>query len=215
MNKKEICLNSYKYFSKKEGNQHIAGLFGLEKILDIIELNKTKRILEVGLGIGSIAYNILSYAEHNNLNIVYDGTELNAFCLKAIKENLGENYNKITVYSDLKELQVTEKYDIVIIGGSDESLIKLKDIISEHGVIFIEGARSLQTKAMNDLFPKHKYTNCISDFKNPDYGPFAFNKWSGGGQLIYINPNTAQLIHFVKERVKTSFRYKIKRKFLS
>jgi len=67
---------------------------------------------------------------------------------------------------------------------------------------------------MNNLFPKHRYTNCISDFTNPNYRPFASDIWSGGGQLIYMNPNFNQLSHFVKERLKTAFRYNVKRKFL-
>ncbi|WP_179005943.1 hypothetical protein [Winogradskyella forsetii] len=213
MNDKKFCIDSYKYFSDKEGNQHIASLYALEKIIDIVNINKPKRILEIGLGIGSIAYTVMKYTEVSALNMTYEGTEANEFCLNAIKENLGKYSKDIKVYQSLDELKPSKKYDLVIIDGSDDSLKKVKDIISEHGVIFIEGCRALQLETINNLFPKHKYASCVADYKNPDFGPFPSKNWSGGGQLIYINPNLLQAKHYVKERVKTSFTYKFTRKF--
>jgi len=213
MNNKKLSNECYKHFSNLEGNQHIAGLFGLEKILDIIEVNNPKRILEVGLGIGSISYTILKNAEQKNEKIVYDGTEANEFCLNALKENLSEYYESIDIYNNIKEINPSQKYDMIIIDGSDEALNQIKDLISPNGVIFIEGGRASQTNAMKSTFPKHRHTICISDYKNPDYGPFSKDIWSGGGQLIYIDPTFKQMVHFIKERVKTTFRYRIKRKF--
>lgn len=212
MNNKETATQCYKHFSKKEGNQHIAGQFALEKILDIIDVNKPNRILEVGLGIGSISYTILSIKDRFNPNLTYHGTEANDFCLNALKQNLSDFSDSIEIYKNLEALNSTIKYDFVIIDGSDESIEQIKDIISPNGVIFIEGGRANQTEKMKSTFPRHKYTACISDYRNPSYGPFSSSIWSGGGQLIYIDPTSKQLLHFLKERLKTSYRYRIGRK---
>ena len=63
----------YKYFSKLEGNQHIANLFAIEKILDIIQFNRPKRILEIGLGIGSISYSVIDYLSKRQSSFEYFG----------------------------------------------------------------------------------------------------------------------------------------------
>lgn len=212
MNNKSFSLKCYQHFAEKEGNQHIAGLFALEKILDIIKLNKPKGILEVGLGIGSISYTILKYFKESGPKVIYKGTEANEFCLKALKENLEEFYEDLDIYENLEHLQNNEKFDFVIIDGSDDSLEKIKALISEHGVIFIEGHRAQQVEKINSIFPKHKHTTCISDFKNPSFGPFSSKIWSGGGQLIYVNPTSRQYLHYYSEKIKTSFKYRVKRK---
>lgn len=165
MKNKTLSINCYKYFCEKEGNQHIAGLYALEKILDIIDVNRPKRILEIGLGIGSIAYTIMKYAENKKINLIYHGTEDNEYCLIQLRKNLNKYFDDIDVYTDLKSIKINSKYDFIIIDGSDESLEKVKDIIAANGIIFIEGGRAMQTKKMNSLFPNHRFTTCISDFK--------------------------------------------------
>jgi len=210
MKNKDVAIDSYKHFSHKEGNQHIASQFALEKILDIIAINDSKRILEIGLGIGSICYTILK--SKANDQIVYHGVEKNEYCLNVLKQNLDDCYDQLAIFPDIKSLDRRYKYDFIIIDGSDETLDGIKDIIAPHGVIFIEGDRAKQTAKLKSLFPKNLFTTCISDFKNPDYGPFSKNSWSGGGQLIYTNPNLKQVVHFVIERIKTSLKYKIIRK---
>lgn len=212
MKNRQHSVECYKYFSEKEGNQHIAGQFGLEKILDILTINKPKRILEVGLGIGSISYTIFKNYKAKGPDFIYHGTEANEFCLKALKENLSNYYDCISIYSDLDAIRPKIKYDFIIVDGSDKAIDQIKDIITPNGVIFIEGGRAKQTEKMKSIFPKHKFTTCISDYKNPTYGPFSESIWSGGGQLIYVNPTFKQLTHFLKERINTSYRYRVKRK---
>ncbi len=58
MKKIEFVKKCYKKFSTVEGNQHIASLFALTKIIDCVQLNKPKSILEIGLGIGSVSYTV-------------------------------------------------------------------------------------------------------------------------------------------------------------
>lgn len=215
MSNKRTSLECYQYFCEKEGNQDIAGVFALEKILDIIDLNKPKRILEVGLGIGSISYTVLKNYANSDREMIYHGTEANAYCLNALKETLGEYYKSISIYKDLDAVKSEEKYDLIIIDGSDEATEKIKNLIAENGVIFVEHGRADQTKIMKTVFPKHKHAACRTDFKNPKGGPFPEDKWCAGGQLIYVNPTFKQRLHYQKESILGTYRGRFKRKILS
>ena len=209
---KNTALAYYTKFCSADGNQHIAGVYGLEVILKLVHKNKPKNILEVGLGIGAIVYSILKYSNEKNLKNTYFGTESNDFCLEQLPLNLGENYSKLNLYKSLNEVPKDIKFDFIIIDGSDDQTNTVKNIISENGVIFIEGYRMSQVKTIQNVFPKSLHVSLISSYKNPDFGPFDKNIWSGGGQLIYVNPTLSQKIDFLAKRISTSFKYKVLRK---
>ena len=202
----------YQYFSKAEGNQHIATLFAIEKILDILAFNKPKRILEVGLGIGSISYSIIDYLSKYQPSFSYYGTEANEYCLTQLPLNLKEHYSKLNLYSSIEKLNSEEKFDLIIIDGSDSAIEKVSQLISNNGTIFIEGDRIPQQKILVNLFPNNKFVHTISNYREPEYGPFATGHWSGGGKLIYVNPTFKQKVNWLNEKVKSSFRSRIIRK---
>jgi len=204
----KIAVDAYKYFSSLEGNQHIASEFALKMILKIIAKHKPKAVLELGLGIGSISYSILSFSKMNNQEIVYYGTERNEFCLDALSKYLKEYYTKVKLYSSLSEVPTDIKFDLVIIDGSDENIKKVENCITKNGMIIIEGDRIPQLNILKTIFPKSFYTRVISNYKNPNYGPFSSENYSGGLQLIFINPNLKQKIDFWKYKIYTSLNYK-------
>lgn len=212
MNHQEFAGEIYSKFSNVEGNQHIAALFALQKLLDIVALNKPKAILEIGLGIGSVCCCITKYLSDHNFHFRYDGTEKNDFCLQQLPKNLGPLYSSLNIYADLSELRENQKYDLVIIDGSDASLEKIRDLVAPHGIIFIEGDRGVQSATIRSLFPKHKFVHSISDYKNPAYGPFDQNAWSGGGKLIYTDPTATQYVHYLTERLTSAYRSRFVRK---
>ncbi|MEY3499224.1 MAG: hypothetical protein RL308_893 [Bacteroidota bacterium] len=215
MKNRKYAEKYYKYFSKAEGNQHIANLFAIEKILDIVEFNKPKRILEVGLGIGSISYSIIDYLKEKKLSFEYYGTEANEFCLNELPKNLQNNYSSIKLFSNIEEIKTEEKFDLIIVDGSDISIEKIYNLITNNGTIFIEGDRKNQLTILLKLFPKFKFVHTISNYKEPDYGPFTTENWSGGGKLIYINPTLRQKINWLNEKIISSYRNRIIRKIYS
>lgn len=212
MNNKYLAEKYYRHFSKLLGNQHIANLFAIEKILDILKIHKPKRILEVGLGIGSISYSIMDYFQTKNELIEYYGTEANEFCLEALSDNLGEYYSKLKLFLNINQIEKINFFDLVLIDGSDHSLENISKLISKHGIIFIEGDRKSQQEFIIKLFPKHKLVHTISNYKEPEYGPFVTGDWSGGGKLIFINPTVRQYIHWLIERLISFYRNRITRK---
>ena len=212
MNVKKATREYYKYFSNQEGNEHIAGVFAIETILNLTSIYKSKNILELGLGIGSVSYSIIDFLTQKNISFNYYGTENNAFCLQELPKNLKDNFYKINLYKEFKDLESNLVFDFIIIDGSDDSLQKIKDFVSKRAVIFVEGYRIEQVNFIRSIFPNSIFTSVISDFKNPEYGPFDSDKWSGGGQLIFINPSLKQKLHWFYLRVLTSIKYKITRK---
>jgi hypothetical protein len=211
MNYKKIAADTYKKFSTLEGNQYIAGDYAIETILELIKDFKIKNILEIGLGIGSISDAILNFSRDNNLEINYYGTELNEFCLEALKKNVTDS-DKIHLFSDLEFLKANTKFDLVIVDGSDESLAKVKHLLASRSLIFIEGGRASQVKFLKELFPKSIYAEIISIRKPPEYGLY-HQKWTGGGSLIFINPNFVQKCYCFNEKVKTFLKRRL-RKFI-
>ena len=215
MKNKTQAEEYYKYFSKLEGNQHIANLFAIEKILDIIDFNRPKRILEIGLGIGSISYSIIDYLSKRQSSFEYFGTEANKFCLEKLPENLKNYYSEINLFPNIEKVKTENKFDLIIIDGSDNSIEQIQSMITNNGIIFIEGDRKSQQGILVKVFPKHKFVHTISNYREPDYGPFTTENWSGGGKLIYINPKKKKKMNWIKEKIKSSYRNRITRKIYS
>ena len=201
LNKK--AEETYSKFSSIDGNQNIANEYALKCILGLIETFKIKNVLEVGIGIGCIADAILEYSP----TIEYTATEANEFCLNAIQKNIAQ-INRISLYADLSQIPEGKTYDLIIIDGTDESLEEVKRMCTENSVIFIEGGRSLQLKMLKSLFQNVLHTEMISNYKNPNYGPFSAENWSGGGQLIFPYPNNKMKLFYFTEKIRTYLKRK-------
>ncbi|WP_395059671.1 hypothetical protein [Flavobacterium sp.] len=205
-----IALNNYKRFCSLEGSEYIASEFALETILKLIKKFKINNVLELGLGIGSISDTVFKYANSKNIAIKYVGTEKNEFCLNALKTYV-EDYEKIELFSELKDIE-NQKFDFIIIDGLDETLKEIVKYCYENTIIFIEGDRSGQTKAVLEIFPKSLYVNVISLNKNKEYaaGDCKPTHYVGGGQLIFVNPTLKMKFLWFKEKSKTFIIRKIR-----
>ena len=212
MKNQNIAVETYKYFSDLEGNQHIASEFALKKIIDVIENYKIKNVLELGLGIGSISFCVLQFAKRNRQNINYTGTEADDFCLKVLPKYLKVHFDKIQIFNSLNNVNSSKKFDLIIIDGKEENLFKVKDVISERGIIIIEGDRMPQLELVKNVFSNHKYVRIISNQLNRSYGPCSIypSHYIGGIQLIFINPDLIQKLNFVYYRILTAIRYKLR-----
>ncbi|MBZ9729756.1 hypothetical protein LB467_08640 [Salegentibacter sp. JZCK2] len=202
MNKQEQILSEYKEFCNAEGNQHIASEYAILKLQEIIEKFGTENVLEVGLGIGAIAGSLLS----TNSYLEYSGTEHNKFCLDALKTNLGADYRKLGVFSKLVKVP-QRKFDLIIIDGKDPDLEKIQQLVMDRGIIVIEGDRIPQQELLRKYFPGHKYVHSISNKKNASYSPFPLGHWQGGLKIIFVNPDSKQLLWWGKEKMKTKLKY--------
>lgn len=210
---KSIALGNYKVFAEKDGNQHIAGVFAVQTLYDLILKNDVKRVLEVGLGIGFICHAIHDFSKKKNRKLSYTGTEDNAFCLDQLPDNLNEHYSNLKLLENLDGLGKQDVFDLIIIDGSDDSLETVKNHIAKHGIVYIEGHRGDQVQFLQEIFPNCLYVLVSSNYKNPPYGPYPKNHWSTGGRVIYVNPTVKQRLSYLYYKVRNSFIFKVYRKF--
>ncbi len=206
MKRNEQRSNIYQTFCEAKGNQHIASEYAIGKIIGLVEKFRVKRILEVGLGIGSISGIVLAI-NRNKLDLDYSGTEANDFCLDALPENLKEDFSRLKVYSGLSEIPSDKKFDLIIIDGKDQNLHAIKGLVSVDGILAIEGDRMPQQDSLQELFPDHKYVHCISSEKNNSYSPFQATHWQGGLKIIFINPTGSQKLWWLREKISTKLKY--------
>lgn len=204
MNYKDFGRANQERFAKLEGSEYIASYFAIQTILRLIDKYDIKNVLELGLGIGSISDTVLRYAKATNRTISYTGTELNEFCLNALKENV-RDYNKIDLHSELKTVS-GKKFDFIIIDGYDESLKQIVSYCTPNALIFIEGDRHMQTQNLIEYFPNARHVNIITldkYYPNPD-SP----RYVGGGQLIFVNPTPSMKLFWLGQKIGTYIKRK-------
>ena len=204
MRSDKLAEVNYLKFCQLPGSDYIASEFALKRILGLIKSFRIKSVLEVGLGIGSIADTVLKSFQVSDVDVEYAGTEANEFCKNILPTNV-DDYDKIDVYERLDQINIKKKFDLVIIDGEEDKLEDIKNRCTENALIFIEGDRAPQTKLIVSFFPKALHVNLISLEKNKPYahGICKPEHFVGGGQLIFINPTFLMKMYWLKEKVAT------------
>ncbi|OIQ22717.1 methyltransferase [Lacinutrix sp. MedPE-SW] len=202
----KIAKRKYIEYSKYEGSQHIAKEHSIYRILECIKNNKCESVLEVGLGIGTIFSAVYEF----NPNLKYVGTENNDFCLNSLKTNLKDSYNHLEIHANIEAIPKTEKFDVVIIDGKDDTLNVVKYYLKEDSIIVIEGDRSDQEATMVKMFPNCINVHIVTLKKNPADGFFDVKDYQGGVKVIFIKPNTKQYLYWLKHKVLTNLKYKVR-----
>ena len=213
MRRNEKLYNLYQSFCEADGSQHIASEYALEKINGLVRKFQVKRILEVGLGIGSISGIVLAL-NRNTPDLKYAGTEANDFCLKVLPENLNRDYNRLQIFSNLSLIDSEKEFELIIIDGKDQSLHHIKKLISKNGILVIEGDRMPQQNSLQKIFPGHKYVHCISLKKNKMHSPFSSVNWQGGIKVIFVNPTIKQKLWWFKEKHFSKIKYQYPGRYL-
>ncbi len=208
--RKEQQSKLYQSFCDAEGSLHIASEYAILKLQELIRKFKVTKVLEDGLGIGSISGIVLAL----NKNLIYSGTEANNFCLNSLSQNLKEDYSRLKVYSDLSEIPSDKKFDLIIIDGKDQNLQAVKDLISENGIIAIEGDRMPQQEILRRVFSKHQYVHSVSLSRNKSYSPFPAGEWQGGLKVLFVNPTIKQSFWWLMEKYLTKIKYQYPGRYL-
>lgn len=196
----------YWKFSHVEGNQHIASEFAIKKLWTVIDELNCHSVLEVGLGVGSIAGTMLNL-KRGDRNFRYYGVESNKFCLDALPLNLQYDYENLKIYDNIASIPNENLFDLVIVDGKDPSLERIKILISKNGILAIEGGRDEQQKELQKLFPGQIFVHLISSKKNKTYSPFPFNSWQGGLKIIFVKPTFKQKLWWMREKIFTKLKY--------
>lgn len=148
-------------FKSKTGSGEIAGRVTLREVVRFCREHKPRAVLELGGGIGTISYAVLS-----NCDAVMDIYEHNDFCIAALGENLKEYKERIAVLSNYLTLPPKREYDLVIVdggkgkhardGGFPRGINAYIHSLDSLKTIFIEGERKSQrfwvTQALRTRF---------------------------------------------------------------
>ena len=204
MSRKDFVEKSYVKFCKLEGNEYIASEYVINKIIELIETFDLSDILELGVGIGTIADTVLNYSALNNLNINYVGTEADSFCKTALKSNI-ERYSDLKLFENLQNIPKNFKFDLIIIDGA-ANLDLLKAICKDKCIILIEGDRMDQTSKILSTFPKGSYAHLTSLTRKKIYAPGKKNVYQSGARLIFLNPDLPMKFYLWQHKVKTYFK---------
>ncbi|RKS45146.1 hypothetical protein BC962_2822 [Gillisia mitskevichiae] len=211
-----IYFSNHQYikYSKVVGSEYIASEFALLKILELIRKYKLKRILEIGVGIGTISGSILKYAELTSSTLKCTGTENNDFCLAVLPGNLEKLYNEISIYSDFSKLPKDQNFDLIIVDGKEALLKDISSSCSENAIVVIEGDRSDQVEVVKSIFPNSRFAPMVSILKNGKYSKKDPSEFRGGIKLIFTNPTTFQYLHWMLIKGKMKVKY-LKRDYFS
>jgi hypothetical protein len=142
------ALHTHSLFSAKEGSEHIASFNALRGVIHHVRRRKLKKILELGIGIGTIPYALREARLRHEIthNFDYYGTEADLFCIQAFKDNVPDYTDFVNHIQTLEDVSASgqEPFDFVIVDGRESGLEKLLDMLAKRGVIFVEGGRSTQ-----------------------------------------------------------------------
>jgi len=211
---KSLDQRVFDHFCMKEGNQHIASQNALKGIRKIICRYHVTKVLELGIGIGTIPYFLHQLALGKKLKIQYTGTEGNDYCIQQFTANLPPAHDHFSFrhYSDLSAVP-KEKYDLIIIDGSDNHISQLYEYCNSKTILFVEGDRKKQRELIMEIFNKNGVINCyhaISNQKNKPNSPFAANKHVGGYTVFFFNPSFEKKLFRLYNKVLTALKYRIR-----
>lgn len=136
-----------------EGVVGIASEHAIGGLLRVIETYRPRRILELGAGIGTLTYTLLSKVVelglHEAEGYVFYTVENEPFCKEQLANNMAEHpalYQRVDSTEELPESQV---YDLIVVDGggdlpNDMGVMSFADCLSRGGIIFVEGGRAYQ-----------------------------------------------------------------------
>ena len=163
----EKTLEIYGRFKEQLGSEHIATPITIEILLDICRNQKPVSILELGGGLGTISYLLLS-----NSNAQLDIYEDNDFCRRKLKENLATFAGRYQIIESYRTLPPNNSYDLVVVdggsgkpgdGGYKNAVSCIMACLDSVKTIFVEGYRYHQcylirkAVAVNHLFKLSLY----------------------------------------------------------
>ncbi|MBI4992215.1 MAG: hypothetical protein HZB99_03285 [Candidatus Harrisonbacteria bacterium] len=172
-------MNTHNIFEHKQGAEHIATPVSIYMVKRLSR--KCKHILEIGGGIGTLTYSILSESESQ-----VDVYEDNDFCINELKKNLAELSERYTLLDDCTQSPPRIDYDLVIIdggqGGYDCGYPGMTENIFtfvKPTFVYFEGVRRKQRRTTLRVL-RNRYT--IKIYRIPFY--FYQDRLYKGGTLM-------------------------------
>ena len=148
------------------GRVGIASQHAIGGLIEILHSKSPKNILEIGAGIGTLTYTILSWARSTgmdqNTNYNFLSVENNDYCLGQLAGNLSEFEGSYRIISSVEDARQTGLlFDLITVDGggdvpNDMGFMKFDHLLQPKGVIFVEGARIGQREQIQNWYGDRK-----------------------------------------------------------
>jgi hypothetical protein len=174
-----ITQKEYEEYEKANGDYAIASLFFLNELREIIRRERPGRILEVGVGVGTIPYAVREFQD----TLEYVGTEAFEPCI----ERLGVHAPFVVHARCVRETEGW--FDLIIVDGRDEDTHTLPERLRESGVILVENDRRDQVALIREAARRRRF---VSFRKRP----FSLDK-AAGYTIFLFEPTAVDYVRFV------------------
>src|SRR3989338_1129803 len=190
------AMEIYRKFQEQTGSQHIATPVNLEALIRLCQEYKPKRILELGGGIGTISYTLLSSSE-----AILDIYEDNEFCQNKLKENLIKFEGRYQVISSYRVLPPAQQYDLIVVdggnvkswdGGFNQAIWFYVHYLKSLKLFYFEGYRRLQRFWARKAL-RHRYIYKLIKYDKMEWEGASWK----GGLLIECRPSNSAVLRFL------------------
>lgn len=200
-NHKGLVSDNYRRFCSFEGNEYIVSEYALQMIVKIIEKFQIHSILELGLGIGTIADTVLSVCRRKNYPLSYSGTEENIFCREALTKNI-RDFSELELFFKLEDIPSDRKFDLIIIDGK-EDLNNINQFCKPDSILLVEGDRLEQTKLLLSKFSQSKYLHATTLERKKPYAPGRREVYQGGLRILFLDVDLKKKLFRIKHKLRT------------
>jgi protein-L-isoaspartate O-methyltransferase len=142
-------------FKCLSGSEFIASADAVAGLIRILRRDQPRRILEVGSGIGTLTFTIISTMDEagcRGYRLVM--VENNDYCRSQLAVNLAEKLARGTLVRDVGEIPDGE-FDLIIVDGGAETDGRYLTLLAPRGMIFVEGYREPQRALIEASRPSH------------------------------------------------------------
>ena len=190
-----MTTKDYQEFEKLNDG-YIASFFFLQELTNLIQAKRPRRILEVGVGMGTIPYSVRQFKD----TFEYVGTEMLGLCIDRLKINAPF----VHLFKDVSE--VGGKFDLIIVDGRDKDTNKLPSMLNKKGLILVENDRRGQVEIIQNSTSR-KYVNYRKR-------PFSLHKAAGYTVFIFepgLRDHVSFVIGWTAYKIKTHTAFWINR----
>lgn len=161
-------------FSKMPDFEHIGGRVSVAVISDLCRKEKIETVLEMGAGLGTLTYTVLSSCDAK-----VDTYEHNPRFIEKFKVNLASFMDRITILTDYKLMPPRKSYDLIIVDGGDghlhdggfvRAICLYLLYIDSVRFIWVDGHRKAQNTFIKEAVRQRYVYNVVSFQGNPKGG---------------------------------------------
>jgi protein-L-isoaspartate O-methyltransferase len=171
----------FKTFKALPDSEHIATKYAIKGLLKWLRRREPSRVLEIGPGIGTLTFAILSACENVSLTTVEMRPPIGEIC----KKNLHEQEGTYRLIHTGDEIGPALPWDFVVIDGGvqDERYV---NNIAKGGTIFVEGYMDKKLKQIHEVHQNRK-------FAETNFRPMDGTK---GYSIFRFEPSPVEVVRF-------------------